>query len=111
MRRRSFVVRRAWALRTLHNNPRGTRPYAREGLRVAHRGDLHSNDRTGTSRAEGSDDSQNPIRAELAKERDFIAAVLQASDALVIVLDPEGRIVRSNRACEQVTGYSDAELK
>jgi PAS domain S-box-containing protein len=47
----------------------------------------------------------------LAKERDFIAAVLQASGALVIVLDPEGRIVSSNRACEQVTGYSNDELR
>lgn len=55
--------------------------------------------------------AQNRIRAELAKERDFTAAVLQASGALVIVTDPDGRIIRSNRACEQVTGYSEAELK
>jgi PAS domain S-box-containing protein len=78
---------------------------------VAQTGDLHSYDRTGTSCAEESDSAQNRIRAELAKERDFIAAVWQASGALVIVMDPEGRIVRSNRACEQVTGYSEAELK
>jgi PAS domain S-box-containing protein len=78
---------------------------------VAQTGDLHSYDRTGTSCAKESDSAQNRIRAELAKERDFIAAVWQASGALVIVMDPEGRIVRSNRACEQVTGYSEAELK
>jgi PAS domain S-box-containing protein len=51
------------------------------------------------------------MRAELAKERDFIAAVLQASGALVMVADLEGHIVRSNRACEEVTGYSEAELQ
>ena len=33
------------------------------------------------------------------------------SGALVVVLDPSGRIVRFNRACEQTTGYSFAEVK
>jgi len=78
---------------------------------VAQTGDLHSYDSAGTSCAEESDNAQNRIRAELAKERDFIAAVLQASGALVIVTDREGRIIRSNRACELVTGYSEAELQ
>ena len=31
--------------------------------------------------------------------------------ALVVVLDPQGRIVRFNRACEPVSGYSFAEVK
>ena len=55
--------------------------------------------------------AQQTIRAELAKERDFIDAVLQASGALVVVFDREARIVQCNRACEQVTGYSSAELQ
>ena len=54
--------------------------------------------------------AQQKIRAELAKERDFIDAVLQASGALVLVFDREGRIVQCNHACERVTGYSIAEL-
>jgi PAS domain S-box-containing protein len=55
--------------------------------------------------------AQQKVRAELAKERDFISAVLQASGALVVVLDTDARIVQCNRACEQVTGYSGAELQ
>src|SRR5260370_1293863 len=55
--------------------------------------------------------SQSEIRAELAKERDFSAAVLQASAAIVIVCDTAGRIVQCNRACEQISGYSNDELQ
>ena len=47
----------------------------------------------------------------LNKERDFIAAVLSTAGALVIVVDREGRIVRSNRACEDLTGYSFEEVE
>ena len=47
---------------------------------------------------------------ELATERDFVSAVIDNADALVLVLDAEGRIVRFNRACERVSGYSAAEM-
>ncbi|AEI64625.1 sensor histidine kinase [Corallococcus macrosporus] len=47
----------------------------------------------------------------LQHERDFSAAVLDTARALVIVLDAEGRIVRFNRACQEVTGYSFEELR
>lgn len=46
----------------------------------------------------------------MKKEHAFIAAVLDTSGALVVVLDREGRIVRFNRACEQTTGFSFAEV-
>lgn len=51
-------------------------------------------------------------RAEqtLQKERDFINAVLEIAGALVVVLDREGRILRFNRACERMTGYSSEEV-
>jgi PAS domain S-box-containing protein len=55
--------------------------------------------------------ARDRIQAELSRERDFISAVLQASGALVVVLDAEARIVECNRACEKVTGYSSSELK
>ena len=45
------------------------------------------------------------------KEHVFGNAVFEASGAVLIVLDRGGRIVRSNRACEQVTGYSTDDLK
>ena len=52
-------------------------------------------------------------RAEetLQRERDFTAAILGTAGALVIVLDPEGRIVRFNAACERTTGYSFDEVR
>ena len=77
---------------------------------MAQRGDLYSYGDTISSRTERPDNAGDRIRAELAKERDFIAAVLQASGALVVVLDTSGRIVRCNQAAEQVTGYSSEEL-
>ena len=47
----------------------------------------------------------------LQKERDFTTAVLGTAGALVIVLDPEGRIVRFNAACERTTGYTFDEVR
>lgn len=42
---------------------------------------------------------------ELVDERVFIETVLDTATGLVVVLDSEGRIVRFNRACEELTGY------
>jgi len=47
---------------------------------------------------------------ELSIERTFVAAVLDTVGALVAVFDREGRIVRFNRACETVSGYTTVEL-
>ncbi|MEG4106725.1 PAS domain S-box protein [Microcoleus sp. S13_C5] len=44
-------------------------------------------------------------------ERNFVSAILEIAGALVVVLDPQGRIVRFNRACEQMTYYSFSEVK
>jgi len=49
--------------------------------------------------------------SELRAERDFISAVLDVAGALVVVLDPQGRIVRFNRACEEAAGYSFEEVQ
>jgi PAS domain S-box-containing protein len=46
----------------------------------------------------------------LQEERDVLSAILETVGALVVVLDPEGRIVRFNRTCEQTTGFSFAEV-
>ncbi len=46
----------------------------------------------------------------LQEERNVVSAILDTVGALVVVLDPEGRIIRFNRACEQMTGYSFAEV-
>ncbi len=52
-------------------------------------------------------------RAEAAvrAERDFSDAVVETVDSLIVVLDREGRIVRFNRACERVTGYTADEVR
>jgi PAS domain S-box-containing protein len=46
----------------------------------------------------------------LEEERNVVTAILDTVGALVIVLDPAGRIVRFNRACERSTGYSLAQV-
>lgn len=50
------------------------------------------------------------VAQALRHERDFTAAVLDTVDALVIVLDKAGKIVRFNRTCEQVSGYDASEV-
>jgi PAS domain S-box-containing protein len=47
----------------------------------------------------------------LHQERNVLSAILDTVGALVVVLDREGRIVRFNRACEQLTGYDFAEAQ
>jgi PAS domain S-box-containing protein len=46
----------------------------------------------------------------LQEERNVVSAILDTVGALVVVLDPEGRIIRFNRAGEQSTGYCSAEV-
>lgn len=47
----------------------------------------------------------------LQEERNVVSAILHTVGALVVVLDPQGRIVRFNRACEEVSGYAFNEVK
>jgi PAS domain S-box-containing protein len=47
---------------------------------------------------------------ELLAERDFITAVLNTANAVIVVLDPELRIVRFNRTAERLTGYTETEV-
>ncbi|NEO99270.1 MAG: PAS domain S-box protein [Symploca sp. SIO2E9] len=52
-------------------------------------------------------------RAELAllEERNFVSAILDTANALIVVLDRQGKIHRFNRTCEQISGYSFPEVK
>jgi len=47
----------------------------------------------------------------LRKERDFTSAVLDTVGSMVLVLDHEGNIVRFNRTCEHVSGYTWEEVR
>jgi PAS domain S-box-containing protein len=49
--------------------------------------------------------------AALRREHSFTSAILDTAGALVVVLDPKGRIVRLNRAFEHTTGYDLDEVK
>ena len=48
---------------------------------------------------------------ELQGERNVVSAILDTVGALVVVLDREGRVVRFNRACEQMTGHSFEQVR
>ena len=50
------------------------------------------------------------VESALTVERNFVSTVLDTVGALVAVFDTAGRIVRFNRACEQVSGYDFASL-
>jgi PAS domain S-box-containing protein len=47
----------------------------------------------------------------LHQERDFTSAILDTTDALVVVLDAQGQIIRFNQRCETITGYKFVEVK
>ncbi|HEX6163486.1 MAG TPA: PAS domain S-box protein [Vicinamibacterales bacterium] len=49
-------------------------------------------------------------QSELRAERDFVSAILDTAPSLIMVLDAQGHIVRFNRACEEVSGVSMAEV-
>jgi PAS domain S-box-containing protein len=48
---------------------------------------------------------------QLQEERNLVSTILDTVGALVAVLDPQGRIVRINRACERVSGRTLEELR
>jgi PAS domain S-box-containing protein len=48
--------------------------------------------------------------AALTAERDFTATLMEITAALVTVVDRDFRIIRFNRACELLSGYSAAEV-
>ncbi|MDD1675563.1 MAG: PAS domain S-box protein [Methanomicrobiales archaeon] len=51
------------------------------------------------------------MEEDLKRERDFINTTLHVIDALVVVLDSQGKIVRFNHACEGLTGFSENEVR
>ena len=49
--------------------------------------------------------------AALAGERNLLSAVLDTVGALVVVLSPSGSIIRFNRTCELISGYSFDDVR
>jgi PAS domain S-box-containing protein len=54
---------------------------------------------------------QKQAEEALQEERNVLSAILDIVGALIVVLDPTGRIVRFNRTCEQTTGYAFEEVR
>lgn len=48
---------------------------------------------------------------ELERQRLFAESLLDMVASLVIVIDPRGTVLRFNRACEAMTGWTEEELK
>ena len=44
-------------------------------------------------------------------ERDLSASLLDMSGALIVILDPAGRVIGFNRACQEMSGYSFREVR
>lgn len=51
------------------------------------------------------------LEEELAQERQFLHSVLETAGALIVVLEPDGRIVHFNRACAQLAGLTADEAR
>jgi PAS domain S-box-containing protein len=51
------------------------------------------------------------VQEALQEERNVVSAIFDTVGALIVVLDRDGRIVRFNRACEQMTGYPVEESR
>jgi PAS domain S-box-containing protein len=50
------------------------------------------------------------IEKQLEAERNFIKAVDETVDALIMVLDSNGKVISFNKECERVTGYKQKEV-
>ncbi len=60
---------------------------------------------------QNENDSHLKTHQELTLERDFIATIFETIAAPIIVLDPQGRILKLNRACESVLGFNINEVQ
>jgi PAS domain S-box-containing protein len=57
-----------------------------------------------------SNEEIRKLNIERQSERDFISAVLDTADSIIVVLDAEHKIVRASRAFERVLGYAQHEV-
>jgi PAS domain S-box-containing protein len=51
------------------------------------------------------------LQEQIAEERNFVNAILQTSGALITILDNNLRIIRFNKTCEEITGFTADEVK
>lgn len=54
---------------------------------------------------------RNRVEAEIESQRRFADSLIDNLPALLVVVDRDGRIVRFNRSCEELTQFSEGELR
>ncbi|MBN1873872.1 MAG: PAS domain S-box protein [Anaerolineae bacterium] len=62
-------------------------------------------------RLEREIEDRKQAETDLRRERDFAESLLQTAQAIILVLDPQGRIVRINPYMEKLSGYQLAEIE
>lgn len=56
-------------------------------------------------------DERYEIEERLYRQTEFAASVMDSVGTLLIVLDPLGRVIVFNHACEQLTGFTEQEVR
>ncbi|WP_243384171.1 sensor domain-containing diguanylate cyclase [Geothrix alkalitolerans] len=56
-------------------------------------------------------DQRKELEEAMRRERDFAEGLIDTAQAIVIVLDAEGRILRFNRFAEELSGYAQSEVQ
>lgn len=56
-------------------------------------------------------EQQRQVRLLLNYEQNFVTSVLNATNSLIVVVDRQGQMVRFNKACETLTGYSFEDVR
>ena len=59
----------------------------------------------------GANIMRERIETALAEQSKFLSAAMDSTDSLVVVLAPDGRINRFNRACQDATEFTPTEVK
>ncbi|MBN2004355.1 MAG: PAS domain S-box protein [Anaerolineae bacterium] len=99
---------------------RGTRLYTCHDITKRHKAEValqKANDELEQKVALRTSELARKIRereeAELAlrQERDFAESVIATAQAIVLVLDPEGHIMRANPYLERISGFSMSEIQ
>ncbi|NLW76948.1 MAG: PAS domain S-box protein [Methanomicrobiales archaeon] len=50
------------------------------------------------------------LQMQLSDERNFVNAILDTSGALILAIGEQGQIIRFNKECERITGYSQKDF-
>ncbi len=55
-------------------------------------------------------EEKRQMQLKLWQEQRFVNSILNATNAMIIVVDSQGRIIRFNKACENLTGKNSQEV-